>query len=92
MRAHTPLWSKVKYCHLEVFDMARASVPTNIAMASKCAAKVQAGKACTMAELRATVSLLNTGLKTSRRTLKVAKDQLKEKSQMVRDLLGRVMR
>ena len=72
--------------------MAKASVPTNIAMASRCAAKVQAGKACTMAELRATVTLLNQGLKTGRRSLKIAKDQLKEKSQLVRDLLGRVMR
>ena len=72
--------------------MAKASVPTNIAMASRCAAKVQAGKACTMAEPRATVTLLNQGLKTGRRSLKIAKDQLKEKSQLVRDLLGRVMR
>jgi hypothetical protein len=72
--------------------MAKASVPTNIAMASRCAAKVQAGKACTMAELRATVTLLNTGLKTGRRSLKVARDQLREKSLMVRDLLGRALR
>jgi len=72
--------------------MARQSIPTNIAMATKCAAKVQAGKPCTMAELKATVMLLNTGLKTGRRSLKMARDQLKEKTLMVRDLLGRALR
>lgn len=72
--------------------MAKNSTPTNIAMATKCAAKVRAGKACSMAELKATVMLLDTGLKTGRRTLRLAKNQLTEKTLMVRDLLGRVMR
>jgi hypothetical protein len=72
--------------------MAKSSVPTNIAMATRCAAKVNAGKACSMAELRATVSLLNTGLKSGRRSLALAKKQLVEKTAMVSDLLGSVLR
>lgn len=71
--------------------MAKVTV-TTIADATRCAAKVSAGKACTTAELRATVLLLNQGLKTSRTAGRMAKAQLAEKSQMVRDLLGRAMR
>lgn len=71
--------------------MAKVSV-TTIADATRCAAKVKAGKACTMTELRATVLLLQEGLKTSRSAGRIARKQLTEKSQMVRDLLGRVMR
>jgi len=71
--------------------MAKLSV-TTIADATRCAAKVKAGKACSMAELRATVLLLQEGLKTSRSAGRIARSQLAEKSQMVRDLLGRVMR
>jgi hypothetical protein len=72
--------------------MAKSSIPTNIAMASRCAAKVKSGKACSMAELRATVMLLQTGLNASRSATRVAKAQLAEKAGMVRDLLSRVMR
>jgi|TARA_R110000823_G_C15903943_1_gene497196 hypothetical protein len=71
--------------------MARITV-TTIAQATKCAAKVKAGKACTQAELRSTVLLLNEAQKSSRRNLRMVKAQLVEKSLMVRDLLGRVMR
>ena len=70
--------------------MAKVTVTT--IDATRCASKVKAGKACTMAELRATVMLLQEGLKSSRSAGRIARNQLAEKSQMVRDLLGRVMR
>ena len=52
-----------------------AKLPTNIAMALKCAAKVRQGKACTMKELKATVMLLDEARKTGQRTARMLKDQ-----------------
>ena len=51
-----------------------AKIPTNIAMALKCAAKVRMGKACTMKELKATVLLLNDARKSGLKSLKMARD------------------
>jgi len=71
--------------------MARVSV-TTIAQATKCAAKVKAGKPCSQAELRSTVLLLNEAQKSTRRSLALAKRMLVEKTQMVSELLGSVLR
>jgi len=69
--------------------MARTT-PKTIADASRCAAKVAAGKPCTMAELKATVSLLNTAMKTARATARVAKREAGEAKDMLKSVLGRV--
>lgn len=61
-----------------------------IADASSCAAKVARGEACTMAELKATVSLLNGALKTARSTAKAAKREAMEAKDMLGRLLSRV--
>jgi|TARA_R110001606_G_scaffold312284_1_gene459002 hypothetical protein len=71
--------------------MAKVTV-TTIAQATKCAAKVKAGKPCTQAELRSTVLLLNEAQKSSRRSLAFARKQVAEKTQMVSELLGSVLR
>tara|TARA_B100000963_G_C22599393_1_gene659499 strand:- start:102 stop:302 length:201 start_codon:yes stop_codon:yes gene_type:complete len=52
-----------------------AKTPTNIAQALKCVAKVNMGKACTMKELKATVSIINDARKTGLKTIKMLKDQ-----------------
>jgi len=63
---------------------------TTIADAMKCAAKINAGKACSAAEMRATIKLLDTGLKTSRRTIREMKRQITDKDSMVRRLLAKL--
>lgn len=45
--------------------MARKSTPTTIADALRCVSKVKQGKACTAAELKASLMLLSDALKTS---------------------------
>ena len=49
--------------------------PTNIAQALSCVAKVQQGKACTMAELKASLMLINDARKSGLKTIKMLKDQ-----------------
>jgi len=61
-----------------------------IADASACARKVAAGKPCTMAELKATVTLLNSAMKTARSTAKLAKREAAEAKDMLARLLSRV--
>jgi hypothetical protein len=63
---------------------------TTIADALKCAAKIKAGKACSAAEMRATISLLSTALSTSRRTLRAAKDNLARSDNMVTRLMSKI--
>ena len=63
---------------------------TTIADALKCAAKINAGKSCTPAEMRATIKLLDTGRKTSRRTIREMKRQIVDKDSMVRRLLAKI--
>ena len=70
--------------------MAKKNSVKTIADASRCAAKVAAGQACTMAELKATVAVLNTALKTARSTAKVAKREAMEAKDMVGKLLSRI--
>jgi len=49
--------------------------PSNIAQALACVAKVNQGKACTMAELKASLALVNDARKTALKTIKMLKDQ-----------------
>lgn len=55
--------------------MAKAKIPTNIAMALSCVKKVRMGRACTMAELKAVVMLLDDARKTSQATIRNLKDR-----------------
>ena len=68
----------------------KPTVPETIAQASACASKVSRGQVCSMAELKATVLLLNTALKTARSTAKAAKREAGEAKDMVSKLLGRI--
>jgi len=87
MRLDTLPLFKAKCCPLEVLDLVKV---TTIADAMKCAAKINAGKACSAAEMRATIKLLDTGLKTSRRTIREMKRQITDKDSMVRRLLAKL--
>lgn len=55
--------------------MARKVTVTTIADALRCARKLKQGKACTMQELKSTVMLLETGMKTAQRTVKELRDR-----------------
>lgn len=59
----------------------------NIAMALRCASDMKQGKACSMADARATAMLLDTGLKTARRTASASKKALLASDNMVTRLL-----
>ena len=63
---------------------------TTIADALKCASKINAGKACSASEMRATIKLLDTALKTSRRSLRAAKQQLTRSDNMVTRLMAKI--
>ena len=63
---------------------------TTIADALKCASKINAGKSCTPAEMRATIKLLNTGLRTSRRTVAELKRQLTRSDGLVSKLMTKI--
>lgn len=67
--------------------MVSRSKITNIAMALRCASHIKQGKACSMADARATAMLLDTGLKTARRNASSAKKQLMASDNMVTRLL-----
>lgn len=69
--------------------MAKKQIET-IADASACAAKIAAGKPCTVQEMKATINLLNSALKTARSTAKVAKREAAEAKDMVKSLLSRI--
>lgn len=57
--------------------MARKSTPTTIAQALACVRKVRQGKACTMAEMKASLLLLDDARKTSLGTIRMLKDRIK---------------
>jgi len=69
--------------------MAKNPIKT-IADASSCAAKLADGKACTMAEMKATIRILNSALKTARVTARAAKKEAKSATESFRALLSRV--
>ena len=69
--------------------MAKKVVKT-IADASACAAKLAEGKACTMAEMKATIRILNAALKTARSTAKAAKREAKSATESFRLLMSRI--
>lgn len=72
--------------------MAKSTVPTNIAQAMKCAVKIETGKPCTVAEMKATIRLLKQGVSGARTATKVAKSALRDSKDMVTSLLGRIAR
>ena len=57
--------------------MARKSTPTTIADALRCVKKVRTGKACTMAEMKASLLLLDDARKTALGTIRMLKDRIK---------------
>jgi len=63
---------------------------TTIADALKCASKVKAGKACSASEMRATIKLLDTALKTARRTARTTKQALARSDNMVTRLMAKI--
>lgn len=68
--------------------MAKKNVVSNMAQALRCVAKLKQGKACTMAELKATAMLLESGYRTVVRNKKaVEKNMAFMERQM--DLLSR---
>jgi hypothetical protein len=69
--------------------MARQSI-TSIADATKCLAKMRAGKACSMQEAKATAMLLGTALDSARRTGRMVKSQLADSKQLAQSLLSRI--
>jgi len=69
--------------------MAKKAIKT-IADASACAAKMANGQACTQAEMKATVRILNGALRTARMTAKMAKREASEAKDMVRTLMSRI--
>lgn len=56
--------------------MARKSTPTTIADALRCVSKVKQGKACTAAELKASMTLLADALKTSQGKVRELKGRI----------------
>ncbi len=56
--------------------MARKSTPTTIADALRCVKKVRQGKACTMAEMKASMLLLDDARKTALGTVRMLKDRI----------------
>ena len=56
--------------------MARKSTPTTIADALSCVRKVRTGKACTVAELKASLLLLDDARKTALGTIRMLKDRI----------------
>ena len=56
--------------------MARKSTPTTIADALSCVRKVRQGKSCTMAEMKASLILLDDARKTALGTIRMLKDRI----------------
>ena len=71
----------------EAIILATRSKITNIAMALRCASHIKQGKACSMADARATVALLDTAVKTARRNASTSKKALMASDNMVTRLL-----
>ena len=67
--------------------MASRTKINNIAAALRCASQIKQGKACTMADARATVMLLDTAVKTARRNASSSKKALMASDNMVTRLL-----
>ena len=67
--------------------MASRSKIQNIAGALRCASQIKQGKACSMADARATAMLLDTAVKTARRNASASKKALLASDNMVTRLL-----
>jgi len=70
--------------------MASRSKITNIAGALRCASHIKQGKPCSLADARATAALLDTAIKSSRRTASSLKRQLEQSDNMVTRLLAKI--
>ncbi len=55
--------------------MAKKVTISTIADALRCARKIKQGKACTMQEMKSTILLLETGMKSAQRGVKEARDR-----------------
>jgi len=62
----------------------------SVAQALRCASQVRQGKACSQSDLRATVLLLDTAVKTARRTASATKRALLSSDNMVTRLLAKI--
>ena len=82
MQAHTPPSSNLNCCLNERDTLAKKTI-TNIAQALACVRKLKSGKACSMAELKASLMLLETAY----RTVKANKKQVEKQA----DFLERQM-
>lgn len=70
---------------LEAFSVAKKSLPTNMAGALRCVKMVRQGKACSMADLKAALMLLDDARKTGMSTIRL----LKERSSFLERMLNR---
>jgi len=76
---------------LEAIDLASSrSKITTVAQALRCVSNVKQGKACSQADMKATIILLDTALKTSRRGLRATKKALMSSDNMVTRLLAKI--
>lgn len=70
--------------------MASRSKITTIAQALRCVSNVRQGKACSMQDAKATMLLLDTALKTSRRSASAMKKRLLDSDNMVTRLMAKI--
>jgi hypothetical protein len=74
----------------EVILLAARSKITTIAQALRCVSNIKQGKACSQADMKATILLLDMALKTSRRGLRATKKALSRSDGMVTRLLAKI--
>lgn len=73
-----------------MIDLAAKSKIITIAQALKCASSLKAGKTCSQADMKATILLLDTAVKTARRNTRQWKELWSKSDNMVTRLLGKV--
>jgi hypothetical protein len=73
-----------------VFGLAARSKITTIAQALRCVSNVKQGKACSMQDAKATMILLDTALKTARRSARATKKALLSSDNMVTRLMAKI--
>lgn len=61
-----------------------------VADASACAAKLASGKACTQAEMKATIRILQGALTTARATARIARREAGEAKSMLSSVLNKI--
>lgn len=73
-----------------MINLAARSKIITVAHALRCVSNVKQGKACSMQDAKATMILLDTALKTARRTGRATKKALVASDNMVTRLLGKI--